>query len=86
MTEKMSQSKFLARKFYNILPPSMIYLFGGMIAFGLTLFDVTVLQGVSDVAMRAELITLIGIMWLVFFLGLAIHLTLWTDVEADNGV
>ena len=84
MTKKMNTTKFLARKLYNILPPSVIFVGGGLIAFGLTWFDINVISTSVDPVARAGVITQIGILWLVFMMGIATHATLWTDLEVDE--
>jgi len=80
---KINRTKFLAKKLYNILPPSVIFIGGGLIAFGLTIFDITIISSSTDMVARAGIITNIGILWLVYLMGVATHTTLWTDLEED---
>lgn len=81
MSRATKTLKGLSRKLFNILPPTVLFIAAGLIAAGMTLMDISIIQDMADIHLRMMFITQIATMWLVFVLGIATHLTLWTDIE-----
>lgn len=74
--------KLLAKKLYNIIPPSILIIGSGLIAFGISIYDIALMNSVgSSTTERAILLTGMAGMWIVYLVGISVHLTLWTDLE-----
>jgi hypothetical protein len=74
--------KLLFKRIYNIIPPSVLIVGSGLIAFGISIYDISMMNTVGATAIeRTLMLTGMSTMWVVFLLGISVHLTLWTDLE-----
>lgn len=77
--------KGLARKLFNILTPTVLLIGVGLIATGMTTIYLNTLPSITDLVTRNMYLTQIAVMWMVFIVGIAMHFTLWTDVDEAPG-
>jgi len=79
---KTNNIKLLAKKLYNIIPPSILIIGSGLIAFGISIYDISIMNTTgASVIERTLMLTGMATMWVVFLLGISVHLTLWTDLD-----
>jgi len=82
---KQNTIKLLAKKLYNIIPPSVLIIGSGLIAFGISIYDIALMNTMgADPVERSIILTGMAGLWMIFLMGISVHLTLWTDLE-DEG-
>jgi hypothetical protein len=78
----MGKIQNIFKRIFRVLPPTIIYVFAGLVCIGMTKFNFDILGAVSPSQIeRLIVLNVTWVMWLVYITAISLHYTYWTDLD-----